>query len=111
MPHQLATSTSPELEITKDGDKYHVKTKTALKNTEFTFTPGVEFDETRQDDVKVRSLIKAEGENKWVQTQSPVEGDKDKVVTIVRQFDQSGVSVTATVAGVTSERYYARQDK
>ena len=103
----MASSTSPELEIHKDGDKYHVKTKTALKNTEFTFTPGVEFDETRQDDVKVKSLIKQEGENKWVQTQTPLEGDK--VVTIVRQFDENGVSVTATVAGVTSERYYARQ--
>lgn len=84
-----------------------MKTKTALRNSEFSFVPGVEFEEHRQDDVKVKSLIKPEGENKWIHTQTPPEGDK--VVTIVRTFNADGVSVTATVSGVSSERYYARQ--
>lgn len=100
-------SVAPTLEITKEGDKYHVQTKTALKNTEFSFVPGVEFEELRQDDVKVKSLIIAEGENKWVQTQTPPDGDK--VVTIIREFEKDGVAVTATVSGVTSNRYYTRQ--
>lgn len=102
---QLANSMSPEMEITKSGDKYNVKTKSALKTSEFSFVPGEEFEENRQDDVKVKSLIKVEGD-KWVQTQTPLEGDK--VVTIVRTFDASGINVTASVSGVTSERFYSR---
>lgn len=95
------------MEITKSGDTYNVKTKTALRNSEFSFVPGVEFEEHRQDDVKVKSLIKADGDNKWIHTQTPSEGDK--VVTIVRTFDKDGVNVVASVLGVSSERYYARQ--
>ena len=83
-----------------------MKTKSALKNSEFEFTPGVEFEEARQDDVTVKSLIKVEGD-KWTQTQTPLEGDK--VVTIVRNFEAGGMNVTATVSGVSSERYYTRQ--
>lgn len=94
------------MEITKSGDTYKVKTKSALKNSEFEFVPGVEFEETRQDDVKVKSLIKIDGD-KWTQTQTPLEGDK--VVTIERTFDASGINVKATVAGVSSDRFYSRQ--
>lgn len=45
-----------------------MKTKTAIKNSEIKFKIGEEFEETRQDDVKVKSVIKEEG-NKWTQTQ------------------------------------------
>lgn len=102
---KLAQSTNPEIEVKKDGDEWHVKTKTALKNSEIKFKVGVEFEETRQDDVKVKSLVTEEG-NKWTQTQTPL--DSDKVVTIVREFGEKELKTTATVGNVTSVRIYDR---
>lgn len=64
-----------------------------------------EFEETRQDDVTVKSVVKAEG-NKWVQTQTPADGNK--VVTIEREFSDDGIKTTATVNGVSSVRVYDR---
>lgn len=89
----------------KDGDAWHVKTKSALKNSEIKFKVGEEFDEVRQDDVKVKSVVKEEG-NKWTQTQTPL--DSDKVVTIVREFGENELKTTATVGNVTSVRTYKR---
>ena len=102
---QLAQSTNPEIDVHKDGDTWHVKTKSALKNTEVSFKIGEEFEETRQDDVKVKSLVVQEG-NKWTQTQTPLEGDK--VVTIVREFGEKELKTTASVGNVTSVRIYNR---
>lgn len=106
MHQQLAQSTSPEIEIKQDGDHWIVKTKTALKNTEIKFKVGEEFEETRQDDVKVKSVVTQEG-NKWTQTQTPL--DSDKVVTIVREFGPKELTATASVGGVTSVRVYDRK--
>lgn len=101
----MAQSTKPEIEIKKDGDQWHVKTKTALKNTEIKFKIGEEFEEVRQDDAKVKSLVVQDG-NKWTQTQTPL--DSDKVVTIVREFGEKELKTTASVGSVTSVRIYDR---
>ena len=102
---QLASSTTPEIEISKDGDTFTIQTKTAIKNSTIKFKIGEEFDEDRQDDVKVKSVIKQEG-NKWIHTQTP--SDSDKVVTITREFSDKGIVTVATVGGVSSTREYAR---
>jgi len=102
---KLAQSTSPTIEVTKDGEKWNVKTKSALKNTEVSFKIGEEFEETRQDDVKVKSLVTQDG-NKWTQVQTPL--DSDKVVTIVREFGDKQLTTTATVGAVSSVRIYDR---
>jgi len=102
---KLAQSTKPEIEVSKDGDMWHVKTKSALKNTEVKFKIGEEFEEVRQDDVKVKSLVVQDG-NKWTQTQTPL--DSDKVVTIVREFGDKTLTTTASVGNVTSVRVYDR---
>ena len=101
----MASSTTPEIEITKDGETYTVMTKTAIKNSTIKFKLGEEFEEERQDDVKVKSVVTAEG-NKWVHTQTPT--DSNKVVTIVREFSDKGMNTVATVNGVSSNREYAR---
>jgi len=102
---KLAQSSKPEIEVRKDGDEWHVKTKSALKNSEVKFKVGQEFEELRQDDVKVKSLVTEEG-NKWTQVQTPL--DSDKVVTIVREFGDKQLTTTATVGNVTSVRVYDR---
>lgn len=102
---QLAQSSKPEIEVRKDGEEWHVKTKSALKNSEVKFKIGEEFEEVRQDDAKVKSLVVQDG-NKWTQTQTPL--DSDKVVTIVREFGDKQLTTTASVGGVTSVRVYDR---
>jgi len=100
---KLANSTTPELEVKQDGDTWTVKTKTALKNSEIKFKLGEEFEEVRQDDVKVKSTITQDG-NTWKQVQKA-----DKEVTITREFTAEGVNTVASCNGVTSTRFYARQ--
>jgi len=102
---KLAQSSKPEIEVRKDGEEWHVKTKSALKNSEVKFKIGEEFEEVRQDDAKVKSLVVQDG-NKWTQTQTPL--DSDKVVTIVREFGDKQLTTTASVGGVTSVRVYDR---
>jgi hypothetical protein len=81
-----------------------VKTKTALKNSEIKFKVGEEFEETRQDDVKVKSVFTQEG-NKWTQVQTPLDGS-GKIVTIIREFGDKQLTTTAKVGDVTSVRTY-----
>ncbi|KAI1288076.1 Fatty acid-binding protein [Halotydeus destructor] len=99
----LALTVFPTMEISQDGDEWTVKTESSIKSVSFTFKFGEEFDELRQDDVMVKSLITQDGDQ-WNQVQK---GDKE--VTIVRQFTDQGVTATATVNDVTCVRFYERQ--
>jgi len=45
----LAKTSTPVVEITKDGDVFTLKTLTAIKNSEIKFELGKEFNEIRQD--------------------------------------------------------------
>ncbi|KID99941.1 fatty acid-biding protein, partial [Metarhizium majus ARSEF 297] len=102
---QLAKSASPEIEIERSGDAWHVKSKAGLGSSEFTFKLGEEFEEVRQDEAKVRSVVVQDG-NKWTQTQTPVHGSK--IVTIVREFKEAEMTTSATVGSVTAVRVFDR---
>jgi len=103
----LAKTSSPTVEITKDGDTYSLKTTTAIKTSEIKFELGKEFEEDRMDGKKVKTVIEADG-NKLIQTQL---GDKE--VKIVREFNDKELKVVCTVeskAGpIVSTRIYNRQ--
>jgi len=99
----LAKTSTPVVEITKDGDKYSLKTMTAIKNSEIKFELGKEFEEARMDGKNVKTVVVADG-NKLIQTQY---GDKE--VKIVREFTGPELVVTASVGAVTSVRKYAKQ--
>nr|ABU97480.1 allergen Tyr p 13 [Tyrophagus putrescentiae] len=100
----LAKSASPTVEVIVDGDSYTIKTSSTLKNSEIKFKLGEEFEEDRADGKKVQTSVTKEGDNKLVQVQKG-----DKPVTIVREFSEEGLTVTATVNGATSVRFYKRQ--
>ncbi len=104
MTRNLAKSASPTVEVIVDGDSYTIKTSSTLKNSEIKFKLGEEFEEDRADGKKVQTSVTKEGDNKLVQVQKG-----DKPVTIVREFSEEGLTVTATVNGVTSVRFYKRQ--
>ncbi|TQV91711.1 hypothetical protein V2A60_008645 [Cordyceps javanica] len=102
---KLAQSTSPEITITRDGDRWTMVTSSALSTSEITFALGEDFPEDRQDGVSVTSNISADGNTTWTQTQKPGDG---KDVTIVREFGERELRVTSTVGGVTANRVYER---
>ncbi|XP_054158694.1 fatty acid-binding protein-like [Oppia nitens] len=99
----LAKTSTPVVEISKDGDTYSLKTLTAIKNSEIKFELGKEFEEARMDGKNIKTVVVADG-NKLIQTQY---GDKE--VKIVREFTGPELVVTATVGSVSSVRKYARQ--
>jgi fatty acid-binding protein 7 len=50
----IAAAAKPTIEISENGGKYTIKTLSAFKNTEITFTLGEEFDEETADGRKAR---------------------------------------------------------
>jgi len=99
----LAKTSTPVVEITKDGDTFSLKTTTAIKNSEIKFELGKEFEEARMDGKNVKTVVVADG-NKLIQTQF---GDKE--VKIVREFNGNELVVTASVGAVNSVRKYTKQ--
>ncbi|OAA71261.1 cellular retinoic acid binding protein [Cordyceps fumosorosea ARSEF 2679] len=97
---KLAQSTSPEINITRAGERWTMVTSSALSTSEVTFALDEEFPEDRQDGVSVTSCVSADG-NVWTQTQKPGNG---KDVTIVREFGETELRVMSTVNGVTANR-------
>ncbi len=53
----LAKTSTPVVEITKDGEVYTLKTTTAIKNSEIKFELGKEFEEARMDGKNVKVFI------------------------------------------------------
>ncbi|KAM0739705.1 hypothetical protein ACQRIT_004889 [Beauveria bassiana] len=104
---KLAQSTSPEITISRDGDRWTMVTSSALSTSQVSFVLGEDFAEDRQDGVSVTSRVTADDNrsNTWTQTQKPGDG---KDVTIVREFGDKELKVTSTVNGVTAHRVYER---
>jgi len=98
----LAKTSTPVIEISKDADTYSMKTTTAIKNSEIKFKLGEEFEEARMDGKNVKTKIVADG-NKLIQTQY---GDKE--VSIIREFTPTDLITTCKVGNVTSVRSYKR---
>ncbi|KAM3560388.1 hypothetical protein ARSEF4850_003674 [Beauveria asiatica] len=110
---KLAQSTSPEITISRSGDRWTMVTSSALSTSQVSFVLGEDFAEDRQDGVSVTSRVTADDDdddehgrsNTWTQTQKPGDG---KDVTIVREFGDKELKVTSTVNGVTAHRVYER---
>ncbi|KAM3506812.1 hypothetical protein MY10362_002140 [Beauveria mimosiformis] len=106
---KLAQSTSPEITISRDGDRWTMVTSSALSTSQVSFVLGEDFAENRQDGVSVTSRVAADDDNgrgnTWTHTQKPGDG---KDVTIVREFGEKELKVTSTVNGVTAHRVYER---
>ncbi|CAG2106884.1 unnamed protein product [Medioppia subpectinata] len=87
---KMANSSSPTLEITREGNDFTFKSVSAIKTSVTKFTLGVEFEEERLDGKKVKSTFTQEG-NKLIQKQL----DGAKEVTYIREFD--GDSLKAVI--------------
>ncbi|XP_013781114.1 fatty acid-binding protein-like [Limulus polyphemus] len=100
---KLGSTSKPTVEISKEGDKWKIKTITTFKTTEIEFKLGEEFEETRMDGSVVKTTITQEG-NKLIQKQL---GDKE--VTITREINDDELKVVCTVEDIVSTRIYKRE--
>ena len=87
----LAKTATPTVEVSVNGDQYTIKNLSTLKNTEITFTLGVEFEEDRADGKKVKTVVTKDSDTKLTQVQK---GDKE--VTIVREFSDDALTVVSS---------------
>merc|ERR1712141_650699 len=58
---KAATASTPTMEITQNGNKWKMATKTVLKTVELNFEIGVPFDETTTDGRKAKTTVTMEG--------------------------------------------------
>ncbi|XP_029705135.1 fatty acid-binding protein, brain-like isoform X10 [Takifugu rubripes] len=89
---QVGNVTKPTVIISLEGDKVVVRTQSTFKNTEISFKPGEEFDETTADDRNCKSTVSLEGDKlvhvqKWDGKETTfVREIKDgKMVMIIKQ--------------------------
>ncbi|CAG2178690.1 unnamed protein product [Oppiella nova] len=92
-----------DVEITKDGNNYTIKTVTPYKTWVNTFELGVEFERTRYGIANAKSVVVAVG-NQLIET---IKGEKE--MNIVRKFCDNELLVTITSGPVVSVATYVRQ--
>ncbi|XP_054158644.1 fatty acid-binding protein Fh15-like [Oppia nitens] len=94
----------PNFEISKQGDKWTIKTIMADHTDEINFELGKQFDETLPDGIKVKTtIVKGEG-RQLIQTQT----DGKIEVKIVRDFNGPEAVNTATVGSVQAKWFYTK---
>lgn len=101
---KIGNSTTPTVELKKDGDQYTLVTSSTFKTSTITFKLGEEFDEETLDGRKVKSTVTAEG-NKFIHKQN---GEPES--TIVREFSDKELVATMTVGDVVCTRKYAASE-
>ena len=105
---KAATASTPTMEITKDGNKWKMATKTILKSIEVNFELGVPFEETSTDGRKCKTTVTMEGDNKLITNQMAVEEGK-KSVKVIREFADEGIYVQWICEDVVSKQFFQRQ--
>ena len=104
-----ATRASSVYFITRNEDKYTLKTVSTFGETMTTFKSGEPFIEDRLDGSRVTSTITVIG-NKWIQKQV---GGESGEVTIIREWifpssNQPEIEVTSFINGITTIRKYKK---
>ncbi|CAG2160020.1 unnamed protein product [Oppiella nova] len=98
-----ARSQTAEVEITKDGSVYTIKTVTTSRTWETKFELGKEFDTPRFGGKTAKSLVVADG-NKLIET---IKGEKE--LKIVREFNGNELRQTSTTGAVVAVATFAKQ--
>jgi hypothetical protein len=105
---KAATCSTPTMEITKNGDKWKIVTKTILKSVELNFELGVPFEEVSTDGRKCKTTVTMEGDNKLITNQVATEEGK-KSVKVIREFSDEGIDVQMICGDVVSKQFFKRQ--
>merc|ERR1712062_167281 len=81
-------------------------TKTTVKSIELRFRLGEEFEETTTDGRKCKTTVTLEGNKMTTSQRATKSGEKD--VTVVRNFDDGGITVSLTCEDVVCTQKYSR---
>jgi len=92
--------------ISEDGGNWTMVTKTTVKSIELKFRLGEEFEEDTTDGRHCKTVVTLEG-NKMTTTQNATKAGEKNVV-VVREFNDEGLTYTATCDGVTSTQKFKR---
>nr|XP_060631517.1 fatty acid-binding protein 5-like [Anolis sagrei ordinatus] len=101
---KLGAMAKPDVIISKDGDKFTVKTESTFKTSEFSFILGETFDEDTIDGRKTQTLITLDDNNVLTQKQ---EWD-GKETTITRKIEDGKLVVECVMNGVKCTRVYQK---
>ncbi|XP_056374573.1 myelin P2 protein-like isoform X3 [Hyla sarda] len=104
LTRKAACHLKPDVEITKNGDVWCIKTLSTFKNTELSFTLNEEIDETTADGRKVKSIFTNENgalvqKQKW----------DDKESTIIREVKEGRLFTTCIFKDVKCVRIYDKK--
>merc|ERR1712221_32796 len=97
---KAALASTPVMTISEDGGNWTMVTKTTVKSIELKFRLGEEFEEFEEDRRHCKTVVTLEG-NKMTTTQNATKAGEKNVV-VVREFNDEGLTYTATCDGVTS---------
>ena len=107
---KAATSGTPTMEISKEGNKWTLVTKTTFFTTEMTSNVelGVPFEELTTDGRKCKTTITMEGDSKLITNQVAAEAGK-KSVKVIREFSDEGIDIQMICEDVVSHVVFKRQ--
>jgi len=103
---KAALASTPVMTISEDGGNWTMVTKTTVKSIELKFRLGEEFEEDTTDGRHCKTVVTLEG-NKMTTTQNATKAGEKNVV-VVREFNDEGLTYTATCDGVTSTQKFKR---
>merc|ERR1712107_91980 len=96
---KAAMASTPVMTIAEDGGNWTMITKTTVKSIELRFRLVEEFEETTTDGRKCKNKV-------TTSQRATKSGEKD--VTVVRNFDDGGITVSLTCEDVVCTQKYAR---
>merc|ERR1712126_585144 len=103
---KAAMAFTPVMTIAEDNGNWTMIAKTTVKSIELRFRLGEEFEETTTDGRKCKTTVTLEGNKMTTSQRATKSGEKD--VTVVRNFDDGGITVSLTCEDVVCTQKYAR---
>ncbi|XP_042317266.1 fatty acid-binding protein 5 [Sceloporus undulatus] len=101
---KLGSMAKPDITISREGDKYTVKTESTFKTSEFCFKLGEKFEEDTLDGRKTQTLITLDDNNVLTQHQQW----DGKETTITRKIVDGKLVVECVMDGVKCTRVYQK---
>ncbi len=99
---KLIAATKPDIIVEVNGDNYHIKTVTAVKTVEISFTLGQEYEADPGTDRKAKYVTTLEGDTLVTKEI----GEPDNIAT--RKFTDDGLIMTVKTKGVEATRTFKR---
>lgn len=109
MIRKMATAASPTLEITHDGNNFHMKLVTLLKSREQKFVIGEDYEAEEHSGAMMKISPSWDG-NKLILSYEPKKPEEGKPQKHIRELDGDDLTLTMEVGEIVAKRYFKRCD-